>query len=68
MTKKSLSAKQKSALAKGQSLMKKAVSYQKSAGTKTKTVKSGGKKQTIEVYKVNMKSALKKVSGGKKLF
>lgn len=68
MAKKSLSAKQKSALAKGQSLMKKAKAYQKASGTKTRTIKAGGKTQTIEVFKMNMNRALRSVSGGKKLF
>lgn len=67
--KKSLSAKQKTALAKGQSLMKKAVVAQKKGGTKTITVKSGGKVQKLEVYKVNLKNALKRVKSGQgKLF
>lgn len=66
--KKSLSPKQKTALAKGQNLMKKAVAAQKKAGTKTVTVKSGGKTQKLEVYKVNLKDALKRSKSGKKLF
>lgn len=60
--------KQKAALAKGQSLMKKAVALQKKAGTKTVTVKAGGKTQKLEVYKLNLKNALKRSKSGSKLF
>ena len=60
MSKKSLSPKQKAALAKGQSLMKKAVAIQKKGGTKTTTVYSGGHAQKLDVYKVNLSSALKR--------
>lgn len=67
--KKSLSPKQKSALAKGQNLMKKAVALQKKGGTKTISVRAGGKTQKIEVYKVNLKNALKRAKTGQgKLF
>lgn len=60
MSKKSLSPKQKAALAKGQNLMKKAVAAQKKAGVKTITVYSGGHAQKVDVYKVNLKNALKR--------
>ena len=60
--KKPLTAKQKSALAKGQNLMEKAQKAQKAGGTKTKTIVSAGKRQTIEVYKVSLNDALQKVS------
>ncbi len=59
---KKLSSKQKSALTKGQNLMKKAVALQKKAGVKTTTVYSGGHAQKLDVYKLNLKDALKKVS------
>jgi hypothetical protein len=65
---KTLSVKQKSALAKGQNLLKKAVILQKKAGTKTITVKSGGKSQKLDVYKLNLKDALKRSKSGSKLF
>ena len=57
---KKLSSKQKTALAKGQNLMKKAVTIQKKAGVKTTTVYSGGHAQKLDVYKVNLKDALKR--------
>jgi endonuclease IV len=60
MSKKTLSAKQKSALSKGHNLMKKAVAAQKKAGTKTVTVYSGGHAQKLDVYKLNLKDALKR--------
>lgn len=63
-----LSVKQKSALAKGHTLMKRAVAIQKKAGTKTITVKAGGHAQKLEVYKVNLKDALKRSKAGSKLF
>jgi len=66
--KKALTAKQKSALAKGQSLMKRAVAIQKKAGTKTITVYSGGHAQKLDVYKVNLKDALHRSKSGSKLF
>ena len=66
--KKSLSPKQKMVLAKGQNLMKKAVTAQKKAGTKTITVKRGGQAQKLIVYKLNLKDALKRSKSGSKLF
>ena len=66
--KKQLTAKQKSALAKGHALMKKAIAIQKKAGTKTITVYSGGHAQKLDVYKVNLKNALKSCKSGSKLF
>jgi hypothetical protein len=61
MAKKQLSAKQKAVLAKGQSLMRAAVVLQKKAGVKTQHVKAGGKTQLLDVYKLNLSDALKKV-------
>lgn len=40
--------------------MKKAVAIQKKAGVKTVTVYSGGHAQKLDVYKVNLKDALKR--------
>jgi len=58
---KKLSEKQKKALAKGQNLMKKARELQKKTGVKTVTVYSGGHAQKLDVYKLNLSAALKKV-------
>jgi hypothetical protein len=58
--KQGLSAKQVKALEKGQSLMKKAQAIQKKSGLKKKTIVAGGKAQTIQVYAMNLNTALKR--------
>jgi hypothetical protein len=62
MKRKNLTDKQKAALRKGANLMYKAQKLQKESGTKTRNVKAAGKWQKLEVYKMPLNDALKKVS------